>query len=196
MSGDSPNGAADRGIPEDLWPAYYEELHAIARSLLRGEPRSPSLAPTLVLNEALVRVLKDGLPQQESKAYFICSVVRSMRRYLIDRGRRRRLERGAVAQLRDAASLLFADAGRAPEACLDVNLAIEEFAQSWPRAARVVEFRCGFAFSVAQTADALGIAERTVKADWKFARTWLFERLGGDSTAGRVNPHDRAPVPQ
>jgi hypothetical protein len=48
---------------EDLWPAYYEELHAVAVSALRGEPRSPSLQPTLVLLEAYMKVFGGGAPE-------------------------------------------------------------------------------------------------------------------------------------
>lgn len=187
--------------PEDLWPAYYEELHAVARSLMRGEPRSPSLQPTLLLNEAYARVFKDGIPEWRNKSYFIGSMARAMRQYLVDRARRRRVEREAAAQihaesrgnaatngalgnagpasLKDIAAYSMEDAGRAPEVSEALAAAVDDLAKEHPRAATGVELRCAYNLSAAQVAEILGIAERTAKADWTFARAWLAKHLGG-----------------
>lgn len=180
---DAPVGnASEARVPEDLWPAYYEELHAVAVGALRVEPRSPSLQPTLVLHEAYMKVFGRGAPEWRGKAYFVASFARAMRQYLVDRARRRRVERRAVAvtALRDIAELSFAQAGRCPEAAEALNAAIDELAQVAPRAAAIVEMRCAYDFSNEQLAELLGIAERTVKADWTYARAWLFTRLGAE----------------
>jgi RNA polymerase sigma factor (TIGR02999 family) len=168
--------------PEDLWPAYYEELHAVAVSALRGEPRSPSLQPTLVLHEAYMKVFGGGAPEWRGKAYFVASFARAMRQYLVDRARRRRVERRAaeVTAIRDIAGLSFAQAGRCPEVGEALNAAIDELAKVAPRAAAIVEMRCAYDFSNEQLATLLGIGERTVKADWTYARAWLFTRLGAE----------------
>ena len=179
----APGGdASEPKAPEDLWPAYYEELHAIAVSALRDEPRSPSLQPTLVLHEAYMKVFGGGAPEWRGKAYFVASIARAMRQYLIDRARRRRVERRAteVTAIRDIAQFSFAQAGRCPEASESLNAAIDELAKVAPRAAAIVEMRCAYDFSNAQLASLLGIAERTVKADWTYARAWLFARLGAE----------------
>jgi RNA polymerase sigma factor (TIGR02999 family) len=181
---DAPGGGApDTRAPEDLWPAYYEELHAIAVSALRGEPRSPSLQPTLVLHEAYMKVFGGGAPEWRGKAYFVASIARAMRQYLVDRARRRRVERRAteVTAIRDIAEFSFAQAGRCPEAGEALNAAIDELAKVAPRAAAIVEMRCAYDFSNEQLASLLGIAERTVKADWTYARAWLFTRLGAEA---------------
>lgn len=170
--------------PEDLWPAYYEELHALAATVMRGEPQSPSLQPTLVLHEAFVRVFKGGVPEWRGKTYFMGSMARAMRHYLVDRGRRRRVERAANdrARLRDVAELSLATAGRCPEVAEELNAAIDDLAKVAPRAAQVVEMRCAYDMTIEKVAELLEISERTARADWAFARAWLFERLG------RVNP--------
>ena len=33
-----------------------------------------------------------------------------------------------------------------------------------------------------RAAEVLGVSARTVKSDWRFARAWLHDRLGGDRT--------------
>jgi RNA polymerase sigma factor (TIGR02999 family) len=167
--------------PEDLWPAYYEELHAVATAVVRGEPRSPSLQPTLVLHEAYMKVCGGRVPEWRGKAYFVASIARAMRQYLIDRARRRRVERRALRSpaIRDVAELSLARVGRCPEQAEELAAAIDALAQTHPRAAAVVELRCAYEFSNEQLASLLGIAERTVKADWTFARAWLAAHMSG-----------------
>lgn len=192
-----PEGADDFvPTPEDLWPAYYEELRGVAAAVVRGEPRSPSLQPTLVLHEAYVRVFGGGVPEWRGRAYFVASMARAMRQYLVDRARRRRVERRALPRLalRDIASYSFADAGRHPEEAEALNAAIDALAMRYPRAAAVVEMRCAYEFDNHEIAELLGIAERTVKADWLLARTWLFERLSRGGVDGGTGGSAQEPM--
>ena len=165
--------------PECLWSTYYEELQSIAVSVMRGEPRSPSLEPTLVLHEAYVRIFRGGTPEWRGKAYFVATIARAMRHYLIDRARRRRVERVGISviAIRDIEHLSLSNAGNLPEASEALNVAIEDLAKVAPRAATVVEMRCAYGLSSKELATILGISERTAKADWTFARAWLFSRL-------------------
>ncbi len=171
--------SAPTPTPESLWPQYYEELHSVAVAVLRGEPPSPSLQATLVLHEAWMKVFGGREPEWRGRAYFIASHARAMRQYLIDRGRRRKVERSAlsIVPIRDAEELSLAEVGRSPERAQALNEAIDELAHAYPRAASVVEMRCAFDFSNEQLAELLGVAVRTVKQDWTFARAWLYQRL-------------------
>ncbi|HET9886091.1 MAG TPA: ECF-type sigma factor, partial [bacterium] len=45
-------------------------------------------------------------------------------------------------------------------------------------AAQVVRLRFYGGLSVEETAEALSVAERTVKRDWMFAKAWLVNELG------------------
>ena len=42
---------------------------------------------------------------------------------------------------------------------------------------QVVRLRFYAGLSIEETAEALGVAPRTVKRDWTFARAWLYEQL-------------------
>ena len=55
--------------------------------------------------------------------------------------------------------------------------ALQELAAIDPRPSRVVELRFFGGFSVAETADTLGVSVRTVINDWNTARAWLRRRL-------------------
>ena len=181
--GSAPESCDSLPTPEELWPAYYEELHAVASAVLRGEPVSPSLQPTLVLHEAYMKVFRDGMPQWHGKAYFVASIARAMRQYLVDRSRKRRVEKRSLelSVIRDVAELSLARVGRTPEMAEAISVAIDELAKRTPRAAAIVEMRVAYEFSNEQLAELLDISPRTVKADLKFARAWIFARLGGVS---------------
>ena len=78
MTDSGPTALAQGAVPspEELWNAYYEELHMVAVAVMRGEPRSPSLQPTLVLHEAFLKVFGGDPPEWRGKAYFIASIAR------------------------------------------------------------------------------------------------------------------------
>lgn len=64
------------------------------------------------------------------------------------------------------------------EQILLVNDAVERLASLNPRLARVVDCRFFAGFSESETADALGVTDRTVRRDWLKARAWLYRELG------------------
>jgi RNA polymerase sigma-70 factor, ECF subfamily len=53
----------------------------------------------------------------------------------------------------------------------------EASAQVAPRQAQVVELRYFVGLSVAETAEAMKISERTVMRDWDFDKAWLAHEL-------------------
>ena len=61
---------------------------------------------------------------------------------------------------------------------LDLDRALDRFAQSYPRQARVVELRYFSGLEFDDVALALELSPRTVKRDWAFARAWLRAELG------------------
>ena len=59
------------------------------------------------------------------------------------------------------------------ERILAINDALQVLAQRSPRLAQVVECRFFAGYSERETAQALGISERSVQRDWATARAWL-----------------------
>ncbi len=70
--------------------------------------------------------------------------------------------------------------GEDPETVLAVDQALARLAQLDRRKAEVVTFRFFGGLSVEETAEALGIAPRTVDSEWRFARAWLHNALSGE----------------
>ncbi len=59
------------------------------------------------------------------------------------------------------------------EDLLALNEALQRLAQEDDRCARVVELMFFGGLSERETADELGISDRTVKREWRYARLWL-----------------------
>jgi RNA polymerase sigma factor (sigma-70 family) len=76
------------------------------------------------------------------------------------------LDEGVIAAQADAASLL------------DLHDALDRLAALDERLARVVECRFFGGMSEQETAEALGVTERTVRRDWVKARALLQHALG------------------
>ncbi len=165
-------------VPVDaLLPLMYDELHRLARGHLARERPGHTLRPTGLVHEAYLRLVDDTRVSARGRAYFFGAAGRAMRQVLVDHARRRRAakrggERTAVTLEEDHASV---DAFALD--VLELDAALERLAAHSERPARVVECRFFGGLSVEETAAALGVSERTVHYDWKFARAWLYREL-------------------
>jgi DNA-directed RNA polymerase specialized sigma24 family protein len=68
------------------------------------------------------------------------------------------------------------------ERFLELDAALGRLRAADERLAKVVDLRFFAGLSVEETASALGVADRTVKRDWRVARAFLFRELGTEST--------------
>ena len=53
-----------------------------------------------------------------------------------------------------------------------------------PRQARIVELRYFVGLSIQETAEVLGVSDRTVNREWLMAKAWLFKELKGVRSGG------------
>lgn len=102
-----------------------------------------------------------------------------MRQVLVDHARARHAgKRGGGLGVIPLEESLILDKGR-PTEILALNEALDRLQEKDSRAAQVAECRFFGGLSVEETAQALGIAPRTVKRDWNLGRAWLRKGLGG-----------------
>jgi RNA polymerase sigma factor (TIGR02999 family) len=104
-----------------------------------------------------------------------------MRQILVDHARRKAAEKrgGGLREISlDPADLASPDR---PEELLALDEALSELAGLDERLARTVELRFFGGLSVEETADVMGTSPRTVKRDWRKARAFLFQALGGQA---------------
>jgi RNA polymerase sigma factor (TIGR02999 family) len=167
-----------RSDAPELVALVYDQLHRIAAGYLRQERADHTLQPTALVHEAYMKVA-DG-PGWKDEAHFRASASRAMRQVLVDHARARgRHKRGGD---RDRI-LLTTGVAFETERDLDVlalDEALDALAALDGRKARVVELRFFGGLSARESSEILGIARKTVEADWYFARAWLHARLDGD----------------
>jgi len=175
----------DAAAAQAAWPLVYPELRRIARARLRG-PGAPSLATEDLLHEGFLRLAQAPAAPLADRHHFYALAAKAMRHIVIDHLRRRQAQRhGGDWQalswdtaMVDAAAPLGdgdADADRllALDAALDALTALE------PSLANVVELRFFGGYTEVETAEALGLSDRTVRRHWTKARAFLLMQLNG-----------------
>lgn len=169
--------AGDPSAADRLLPVLYDELHRIAAGALRGERRGHTLQPTALVNEAWMKLAEQSAPWQ-NRAHFLGIAAQAMRRILVDHARRK------SAQKRGGDGLRVTLADVAAKESNEVDLvrldeALEKLAALDERQAKMVTMRFFAGLTVDETAEALGVSEKTVKRDWAVAKAWLHRELGG-----------------
>ena len=167
------------GTPEAgdlLIRLVYQELHGIAERYMRRERGDHTLQPTLLVDEAYLRLVGQQRVSWQNRAHFFAIAAQAMRRILVDHARRRSAARRQGGQRVTLRAEVAAPAAPALD-LIALDDALSRLALLDPRQARVVELRFFGGLDVPQTAEALGVAPATVKRDWAFARAWLAREL-------------------
>jgi RNA polymerase sigma factor (TIGR02999 family) len=100
-----------------------------------------------------------------------------MRRLLVDHARKRHAaKRGGPLVALDEGLGQSSHAAQAEEV-LAVDEALERLERLDPQQARVVELRYFGGLSAEETAEAMGISQRTVEREWSLAKAWLRAQL-------------------
>jgi RNA polymerase sigma factor (TIGR02999 family) len=167
---------------DQLLPLVYEELRQLAARKLAHEKPGQTLGATALVHEAYLRLVgpDDHTPQHwESRRHFFAAAAEAMRRILVENARRKaRLRHGGGRVRADRENSLQAVAVQAPDDdVLAVHEALDDLEQMDSETVKVVKLHYFLGLTFAETAELLGIAERTAYRNWSFARAWLYERL-------------------
>src|SRR5262249_3507023 len=176
--------ALEQGDPhaaEQLLPLVYEELRKLAAQKMAQEAPGQTLQPTALVHEAYLRLVGSAAasaapPQHwDSRGHFFAAAAEAMRRILVENARRKRSQKhggGLVRQDADPDDLPLADP-RDPLEVLAVHEALDRLAHKSPRKAELVKLRYFLGCTIAEAAQALGVAPATAEEDWTYARAWL-----------------------
>ena len=114
----------------------------------------------------------------QNRAHFIGVAAGAMRRILVDHARRRRALKRGGSDVRVTLTESLAAGGRDEVDLVRLDAALERLAALDARQARMVTMRFFAGLTVEETAEALGISEKTVKRDWVAAKAFLRRELG------------------
>ena len=167
----------DPKAADELLPLVYGELLKLAASKMANEAPNQTLQATALVHEAWLRLVGEANPKFDGRAHFFAAAAEAMRRILIDKARRKRAMRhGGDQQRVDLENVDVAAPGNDDE-LLAVNEALDKLATTHTVQAEVVKLRYFVGMTNVETAQALGISERTVKNYWAHARAWLFREI-------------------
>lgn len=172
--GRAGDAAADSAAIAQL----YAQLKAIAAGELRRAGGRSTLDTTAVVHEAYEKLAGyDGGPLSDRRHYLRLAA-RAMRQVVVDHAR----AVGAAKRGADAVhvSLGAADGGTLDPAqrWLELEAALQRLEGAQPRVAQVVEGHVFGGMTFEELAEALGVSERTARADWTVGRAWLASELG------------------
>lgn len=170
--------SGDNNAWSRIYSALYEELHRIARSLVRQRTLGRVSATSLV-SESWLKLVNAKF-SVENRRHFIAMVARAMRFVLVDETRREMAEKRAgglqavslddsmdVGRDEDLAEIVAMDAALTQLEALDARLGA------------LVEMRYFGGLDEAEIATALGVTDRTLRRDWRKARAFLLTQLSG-----------------
>lgn len=174
-------GRGDRSAGDALAAAIYPVLLDLARGQLRRHGENLTLRPTELAHEAYERLLPQAGVDWRNRAHFYAIAATVMRRVVIDYLRQRSADKRGGDVLFVPIDDLAGDDTPAtgdPVDWLAVDQALNELATLDADSARVVELRLFSGLSVEEIASVLDSSTATVGRQWRFARTWLADRLG------------------
>lgn len=170
----------DAGAWHRIYALLYDDLHRIARSQIRQQA-GLGLSPTSLISETWLK-LAGAEFDVRSRRHLTSLIARAMRFVLLDEARRvladKRHAAAGVTSLDDE----LADPGAEDrlEQLLALGRALDDLAGIDERLARVVELRYFGGLTEEEVAGTLDLNVRTIRRDWRRARAYLLDRLGGD----------------
>jgi RNA polymerase sigma-70 factor (ECF subfamily) len=160
-----------------LIPLVYRELRRIAGHQMRDERAGHTLQPTALVHEAFLRLVDQSRADWHNRVQFFAVSAQLMRRLLVDHARRRHAAKRGIPITLNEEILRHGPGIDQTEEILAADEVLDQLSELDPRQARVVELRYFGGLSVEETAEALGVATRTVKLDWAMAKGWMKSKL-------------------
>jgi RNA polymerase sigma factor (TIGR02999 family) len=176
---------ADQGDPKaavELLPLVYEELRRLAAQKMSHEAAGQTLQPTALVHEAWLRLAGSQDQHWNSRGHFFAAAAEAMRRILIDKARRKNRVRHGQGMARVDLDRVDVAIQSDDDTLMRVDEALQKLAGEDAIKAELVKLRFFIGLSIAEAGKALGLSESTAKRYWAYARAWLYEELGSDSS--------------
>jgi len=171
---------------DELIPLVYPHLREVAAAYVRRERNSDVLQATSLVHELYLRLLNQRKAVGDDRRHFYTFCAKVMRMIMIDHARESQaLKRGGGTErvpLSD--DLPWVKIG-SPE-LIDLNRALDELAALDPDKVRLVELRCFLGCTAEETAGLMQISKATVDREFKFIKSWLYQRIQPDCVRGEA----------
>jgi RNA polymerase sigma factor (TIGR02999 family) len=169
----------DRAALDVLIPLIYGHLKSLAHRQLRDERDGHTLNTTALVHEAYTKLVDIKHVDWKNRAHFMAVAAQSMRRILIDYARARLAEKRGGNEV--LVTLQEDEHGQKMRSAELVALddALTRLKKLDERQFQIVEFHFFGGLTYDEIAEVLSVSEVTVRRDWRMARAWLSQQLGG-----------------
>ncbi|MDJ0656017.1 MAG: ECF-type sigma factor [Xanthomonadales bacterium] len=162
-----------------LFSDGYQALLSIARTKRRRAGFGDTMQTSDVLHESFLKLT--GKSFWQSQEHFMRTAALAMRQVIVDHARARLTEKrgeGVKPLPIDEVERFVAEFGETPEQIVEIAALIEDLEQTNPRWTRIVDARYFAGMTEVETAQVLGLSDRTVRREWIKARDWLAHKMG------------------
>lgn len=176
-------GQGDRSAEDELARHLYPLLRQLAGAQARRSGAALTLRPTELANELYLRLREQQRDDWTGRAHFLGFAAGVLRHVIVDYIRERSAQkRGGGRLFVEISSLGDANSPALPDDVdwLSVDQALRELEALDPECARVVELKIFGGLGMDEIAEACGQSIATIGRRWRFARTWLAQRLEPD----------------
>jgi len=167
----------DREAAARLLPLVYDELRKLAQARMAHLPPGQTLQPTALVHEAYLRLLGKQDLHLDSRRHFFFAAARAMRDILVEQARGKAGPKRGGGRQRVELDETVAPDGPPPEEVLALHEVLADLEKEDPLKGQIVNLRYFAGMSMAETAQVLGLSERTLHRHWRFIKAWLKSRL-------------------
>jgi len=161
----------------ELYPQVEDVLRRLAEAQFRKERNGHTLQPTLLVNEAYMRLVQQARRKEYSSLQFRRLAALVMRHILIDHANKQPKDPDGRRRVRVTWDDRLAGSEEPSVDFLALHEALAKLAELDKRRAQVVHLRFFGGMTYEEVAEALSISVRTAKNDWRAARAWLYSTL-------------------
>ncbi|MFN7055645.1 ECF-type sigma factor [Hyphomonas sp.] len=168
----------DQRLADLYFAECYEALLQIARQRRRRSRMHDTFGTVDILHETYLRMT--GKPAWQSRQHFLSTAALAMRQVIIDHARRKAAAKrssGLPDLSLDNDQRVFPEFNETPEQIVVIGDILEQLGEANPRWLRILDCRYFAGMTEAETAETLGVSERTVRRDWVMVRGWLADRM-------------------
>ena len=172
----------ESGAAESLLPLVYDELHGLAAVLFSKERHGHTLQPTALVHEAWLKLaghLRSQPNEVQNRKHFFIIAAKAMRQILIDHARQAGTQKRGEGGQRVTLNEAFGQDNKPDFDLVEFSDTLARLAKLNARHADIVEMRILGGLTIAETAEALGLSQSTIEADWFTAKAWLRTELKG-----------------
>lgn len=167
----------DPNAAEQLLATVYDELRRLAAVKIASGAPGQTLQATALVHEAWLKVSADENARWHDRQHFFRTAAQAMRQILVDRARGKNAAKRGAGSVRVDWSEVDVATNAEPEVLLLVDEAMQRLEVEHPEKAELVKLRFFTGLTIEETAQTLGISEKTVKRQWIHARALLFQEI-------------------